>query len=106
MSPVRVWSGLCKDLGFMAIESTAINDLIAGFQQRPLQRDSNDWLFGERDDATEIDSGNEEKATTPFDRATPLPQPFAHQPAFVQQPAFMQQPAPALDALYRSPSPT
>ncbi|HEX5062068.1 MAG TPA: hypothetical protein VFV99_22015, partial [Kofleriaceae bacterium] len=82
----------------MAIESTAINDLIAGFQQRPLQRDSNDWLFGERDDATEIDSGSEEKATTPFDRSTPpvvpLPQAFVHQPA------------PALEALYRSPSPT
>src|SRR5262245_35980957 len=99
MSPGRVWSGLCKDLGFMAFESTAINDLIAGYQQRPLQRDSNDWLFGEGDDATQIDAaGSEDKATTPFDRTTP--------PAVPLPSPFVNQPAPAFDSFYRPQSPT
>jgi hypothetical protein len=83
----------------MAIESTAINDLIAGLQQRPLQRDSDDWLFGERDDATEIDTSREDKATSPFDRSTP---------AVVSLPrSFVRQPAAAIDyALNRPSSPT
>src|SRR6187455_2471435 len=90
MSMTRVWSGPCKELCAMALESTAINDLIAGLQQRPLQsRDSDNWLFGEpepaRDDATEIDTSRDDKATTPFDRTTPaqvapLARPVARQP--------------------------
>ena len=73
----------------MALESTAINDLIAGLQRKPLEgRDSDNWLFGEaepRDDHTDIDTSREGKSTTPFERRTPpvvpLPKPFQRQPA-------------------------
>lgn len=89
----------------MAFESTAINDFIAGLQQKPLQdqREPNDWLFGtpERDDATEIDPRqlHDDKATTPFDKATPPVVPLPQ--------AFRRMPAPAIDAvMHRSPSPT
>lgn len=89
----------------MAFESTAINDFIAGLQQKPLERarEPNDWLFGtpERDDATEIDprQRHEDKATTPFDKATPPVVPLPQ--------AFQRMPAPAIDAvMHRSQSPT
>jgi hypothetical protein len=90
----------------MAIESTAINDLIAGLQSKPLERDSQDWLFGERDDATEIDTRHEDNATSPFDRSPPVgsvPQPFGALP-FAAQAFTMPQ---AFDyPLHRPSSPT
>jgi hypothetical protein len=62
----------------MAFESTAINDLVAGLQQKPLARESDDWLFGEGDDATQIDPRAGQLAPE-FDamRAVELPRPFA-----------------------------
>jgi hypothetical protein len=49
----------------MAIESTAIHDLVAGLQSKPIPRDS-DWLFGEqRGDATEIDTSRGVPTPTP-----------------------------------------
>src|SRR5690242_18890464 len=95
MSTVPGWSGPCKDLTPMAFESTAINDFIAGVNQRPLEREPNDWLFGERDDATQIDASGAEPSTTPFDRRTPagtaLPaQSFGRVPA-ADYPAYRPQ---------------
>jgi hypothetical protein len=66
----------------MATESTAINDLISGVQRQPLRREhQDDWLFGspddlfvERGDPTQIDPNHDEKSTTPYDKATPVPQ--------------------------------
>jgi hypothetical protein len=65
----------------MAFESTAINDLVAGLQQKPLARESDDWLFGEGDDATQIDPRAGQLAAE-FDpmRAVELPRPFAQMP--------------------------
>lgn len=40
----------------MAFESTAVNELIAAVQQKQLQRDSSEWLYDARDEATEIDA--------------------------------------------------
>jgi hypothetical protein len=72
MSTVLGWSAPCKRLGLMAFESTAINDLIAGLQSRPVeQRDTNDWLFGEPEPA-DTDTSRHDKATAPFDRAAPV----------------------------------
>lgn len=49
----------------MAFESTAIHNLVAGLQSKPVPRDS-DWLFGEqRGDATEIDTRRDVPALTP-----------------------------------------
>jgi len=67
----------------MAIESTAINDLIGQVRSRPLSRDArddNDWMFGEEGDATEIDpmfvdpTPQQPRAPSPV---VPLPQPYA-----------------------------
>lgn len=100
----------------MAIESTAINDLISGLQRKPLQRDSDDWLFGERDDlfaepadATQIDPHHEDKSTTPFDKATPasFEIPSLPRPASGTQPPSFGQPAHGFDyPVLRSQSPT
>lgn len=72
----------------MAFESTAINDLVAGLQQRPLVRESSDWLFGEsegglfeeRADATQIEPQVPAAPDVDPMRAVALPRPFAQMP--------------------------
>lgn len=72
----------------MAFESTAINDLVAGLQQKPLGREPSDWLFGEsegglfeeREDVTQIDPGAPVAPDIDPMRAVALPRPFAQMP--------------------------
>ena len=76
----------------MAFESTAINELVAGIQQRPLERDSSDWLFGEGDEATEIDPrGAEVGLFEPDPRVVSLPRPYAEMPAYAVEHAYQRQ---------------
>jgi hypothetical protein len=73
----------------MAFESTAINELVAGIQQKPLERDSSDWLFGEGDEATEIDPrGAEVRLFEPDPRAVSLPRPYVEMPAYALEHAY------------------
>lgn len=100
----------------MAIESTAINELISGLQRKPLQPDSDDWLFGERDDlfaepadATQIDPHHEGQSTIPFDKTTPaaFEVPSLPRPASGTQPPPFGRPAHGFDyPVLRSQSPT
>lgn len=88
----------------MAFESTAINELIAGVQQKTLSRDSSEWLCDERDEATEIDSRMVGDLFLPEPGAAPAVAPV---PVSAAVPAYPHIQLAAFEKAYgRSASPT
>lgn len=78
----------------MAVESTAINDLIGQVTRKPRPRDADDWMFGEPDDATELEGRSSEDQDDKGERPalelklpSRLPQASSPMPAVARRPS-------------------